>query len=316
MSANIWTWGTGAAFGRELGIQHQSRIRRGHIATSIITKYEHFLIDCGAPCVETMVDNNSTIPDVLFITHSHNDHISDLDKFANNRKRSLVLSRNLGKKENEEKDSTFQKLPLICTPECLDDQTHGLKAKYGYLSSIIDWTVIPSYDVWYSISKSAPKLIPSRMTTPNSDVFNIEFKALPVYHAPHAPGACLFIFRIVKDNVIKKLVFSGDFESLKDDILNNEDLFDPSFILLETNTIYATGTNHTNWIQNEKLLNKWITGETKVTVLLNHLSGYEDWKQGFIKTVPTDKTWKNIISKFSIPNTSVDIAVDGGKYPI
>ena len=60
MKIEIWTWGTGGPFGRELGVAPKRR-RRGHTATSIILSEEdglgeaaHFLIDAGAPCVETI----------------------------------------------------------------------------------------------------------------------------------------------------------------------------------------------------------------------------------------------------------------------
>lgn len=148
----------------------------------------------------------------------------------------------------------------------------------------------------------------------NKAFFNIEFKALPVYHAPHAPGSCLFIFNISSEK--KRIVTSGDFESIRDEIIRNGDLLDPSLILLETNTIYATRTSHTNWLQNEKLLNYWITGQNKVKVLINHLSGFEDWEQGYFPDIPGDSQWEKAISSFCIQNAQIEIAADGRSYPV
>ena len=64
MKINTWTGGTGGAFGRELG-PLSNRARRKHIATSIIGFEDeikvHFLIDAGAPCVETMIENSPQV---------------------------------------------------------------------------------------------------------------------------------------------------------------------------------------------------------------------------------------------------------------
>lgn len=309
MKINIWTWGTGGAFGKEVGLLHPGRSTRHHTSTSIIGELVndlkfHFLIDTGAPCVETMIGKNvKRIPDVLLITHPHVDHVSDLDKLVNSRKRSFKLLR---------KD--FVPLPIICTNECLEDPKNGLKAKFYYLKDLVKWTIIPVYDLWYSIRKPDGKLIPSNMITQQA-IFPIEFKSLPVYHAPHSLGSCLFIFRI--KGLSKKIVISGDFESIEDSIIENPDLKDPALLLLDTNTIKAVGTNHTNWEQNKKLISCWITGCSKVLVLLNHISGFEDYDQGYYDHIPTDDDWKNEIRNFaSPPNTTIKIAEDGKRYSI
>ncbi|HLC15290.1 MAG TPA: MBL fold metallo-hydrolase [Thermodesulfovibrionia bacterium] len=329
MVTKIWTWGSGAAFGRELGTSCKNRSRRSHIATSIINDINekegvHFLIDSGAPCVEEMIDKDvKSPPDVLFITHSHKDHISDLDKLANSRKRGIIFSKNKAKKKDEEKNFSVSPLPVICTNDCLNHPIFGLKKDFDYLKSL-NWIIIPSYDVWYSIRKRDYRLIPTSMITDDTKcldsklVFPIEFKALPVYHAVQATGSCLYIFRIRSSgkDFGKRIVISGDFESIEDNILKNEDLKNPAFILLETNTINATGTNHTNWIQNMKLLKQWITGESYAYVLLNHLAGYEDWEQGCLDNIPDDKEWKETIFNFKLKNATIEIATDGQDYTL
>ena len=308
MKISIYTWGTGSAFGRELGLA-PTRARRNHPATSIVgvEKEEiklHILIDAGAPCVETMIDNYITrAPDVLFITHPHTDHVSDFDKLVNSRVRGLLM---LGKH--------LTPLPVVCTEECVDAPIFGLRARFAYLGDLVKWLTIPAYDMWYSISVSDGELLPTHSLTRQDIAFHLDFKALPVYHA-FAPGACLFILSLREES--KKIVASGDFESIEERIIENPDLKDPDVILLETNTLKATGTNHSNWEQNKKLIVRWVTGRSKTKVLLNHLGGFEDYMQGYYDHFPTDNEWNQEIKSFTPPwNTSIELAGDEGRYPL
>lgn len=309
MKIKVCTWGTGGAFGRELGLSYLGRSVRYHTATSIIGEERekpifHFLIDAGAPCTETMINKDvKRTPDVLFFTHPHNDHVSDFDKLVNSRKRGL--------------GENFSPLPVICTKECLNDTVNGLKAKFDYLRDLIKWMPIPNYDVWYSICivDGKLRLLPSNLVT-QKVVFPVDFKTLPVWHAPHAPGSCLFIFRLKKpEESAKRIVLSGDFESMEDWVVESADLKDPIFLLLDTNTIKAVGTNHTNWEQNKKLIYRWITGNSKVFVLLHHIAGFEDYEQGYFDHIPTDNDWTAEIQNFTPPNnTRIEIAEDGKCY--
>jgi len=308
MNISIYTWGTGAAFGRELGLP-PSRVRRNHVATSIIGLENeemklHFLIDAGAPCVETMIDNDvARVPDVLFITHPHADHVSDFDKLANSRIRGLYKL-----------EKSLAPLPVVCTNECLDDPVFGLRSRFAYLGNTVRWIPIPAYDVWYSIRMSDGILLPSDSLARQDITFQMSFKALPVYHA-FAPGACLFIFRHQEPS--KRIVMSGDFESIEERIIENPDLKDPNAIILDTNSIKAVGANHSNWEQNKKLISRWAAGHSKVLVLLNHMGGFEDYQQGYYDHIPTDADWKQEIARFTPPvNTSIEIAEDGKTYPI
>ena len=306
MNVSVWTWGTGAAFGRELGIR-PTRPRRHHVATSLIgsegedTRF-HFLIDAGAPCVETMIDKEiSSLPDVLFITHPHSDHLTDFDKLANSRIRGLQM-----------KGLPFSPLPVVCTQECLDDPVFGLRSKFAYLGNILRWLPIPTHDVWYSIRTPDPIILPTRPLARQDIVLPVSFKSLPVYHA-FAPGACLFIFSIQEPP--RKVVLSGDFESIEDRIVDNPDLKDPDLLLLDTTTIKAVGTNHSNWEQGKHLIRRWASGSSRVRVLLNHISSFEDYRQGYYDHVPTDADWKDEIAKFAAPRgTRIALASDGKQY--
>lgn len=311
MKTQIYIWGTGAAFGRELGLaSYKNRQQRNHTAISIITDDCHFLIDAGATCVERMVENSIPLPDILFITHPHYDHISDLDKLSYSRKRGYIYNLNSGNNQNINK--TYNPLPVIGTVNCLNHSEFGLKRKCGFLTSL-NWFEIPGFDEWYSIQKTDdPLLVKSDNSRMNKDpIFPIDFKALPVNHSAHGPGACMYLFRI-RNGTEKKIIISGDFETINKNIIDNPDLENPEYLFLETNTLFATGTNHTNWQQNKKLIKKWISGKKECHVVLYHLSGYEDWEQGFLDDIPDDLKWQEIVKEFKPPkNTSITIAEDG-----
>ena len=305
MEISVWTWGTGAAFGRELGVI-PNRARRHHVATSIIgkegneTKF-HFLVDAGAPCVEAMVDAGVPAPDVVFITHPHFDHFSDLDKLANNRLRSLSM---VGKPPAP--------LPVVCTRECLDHPDAGLKSKLDYLGGTIQWWPVRSYDVWYSARRTDAFLLPTRTLSRDDFTFEMSFLALPVYHG-FAPGACLFIFRLHDRS--RKIVISGDFESIEETVIEHPELKGADMVLLDTNTIKATYTNHTNWEQNKHLITRWSVRDSETRVLLNHIGGYEDYSQGYFDHIPTEEDWKREIATFKPPGgMTVDLAEDGKSY--
>ena len=309
MKVDVYTWGTGGAFGRELGIIPDGRKRRDHSAVSFIgtdngQKVFHFMVDAGAPCVEKMVDHRiAACPELLFMTHTHSDHISDFDKLVNSRKRGLHISKGLS-----------SPLYVISSPLCADDPVFGLRTKFGYLGDSVKFLTVPCFDVWYSVQLKGGGIVPSNLSEDNI-VYPFEFKLLPVFHASHAPGACMYIFRL-KDSR-KRIIVSGDFETLEDEVLENADLKDPDILLIETNTIEAAGAGHTNWRQNMKLLGKWLSADSKSRVLLTHLSGFEDWVQQYYTHVPTDEDWLEAIGQFQSPNgVRIEIAEDEMHYSL
>jgi len=87
--------------------------------------------------------------------------------------------------------------------------------------------------------------------------------------------------------------------------------------VLDTTTIKAVGTNHSNWEQNKHLIERWATGRSKVSVLLNHVSSFEDHRQGYYDHIPTDDDWNEEIGKFAAPRgTTIALARDGEQYPL
>jgi ribonuclease BN (tRNA processing enzyme) len=306
MKTLIWTWGTGGAFGRELGGQASfDRKRRDHSAISVIGSQNdeidfHLMVDAGAPCVEKMIDQKITNPpDILFITHTHNDHVSDFDKLVNSRKRGLA-----------QKSIYNSPLSVVCSSDCANHKTLGLKTKFEYLLPSVEiFTIKP--DVWYSIQPKMGKPVKADITLPTAPV---ECKMLPVNHAAHAPGACLYIFKFKRNQ--KKLVVTGDFDTLDASIIHHKDLMNPDAIIIDTNTLIAENTGHSNWEKNKKLLNGWLSfASNHIHVLLTHLSGYED--HPFYKRIPTDQDWQNAIEKFTTPqNMTIEIAEDGKSYEL
>lgn len=337
MKMEVWTWGTGGPFGRELGVAPNRR-RRGHTATSIILSDEdrgeevvvggqeaaaHFMIDAGAPSVETMVEKEVIAPDVLFLTHPHFDHISDLDRLANSRMRGHLVKSDTG--DFEKARRLFRPLPVIGTEACLNHPQDGVVAKFGYLEGLVRWTAISKYDLWHSVRRSDGMIFPSTSTAAvgAEDLFPLEFKAIPVSHSKHAPGSCLFIFRFRSETApagrkkARNVVISGDFKSMEEQVMKNTDLRDPACIVLDTNTIRAKGSYHSSLAENISLIDRWCSGDEEVLVLLNHLSGFSDFLGGHYNHVPDDEDWKAAVEEFATSsNVKVRIAEDGGCYRI
>jgi glyoxylase-like metal-dependent hydrolase (beta-lactamase superfamily II) len=319
---DIWTWGTGGPFGRELGVEPKRR-RRGHTATSIIVSEEgedcrkgaHILIDAGAPCVETMIEKGVSAPDLLFLTHPHFDHVSDLDRLANSRMRGLMVQK--GIRDFEEAKRIFGPLKVFGTEDCLHHPKDGAVAKFGYLECLVCWTPISGYDLWHPVNLEGSIQAGGHQVGAEG-LFPLEFKALPVRHSKHAPGSCLFIFRFGSEGNtgfrFRNVVISGDFKSMEDWAAESSDLRDPACIVLDSNTIRASGNYHPSLEENENRIDRWCSGDEEVLVLLNHLSGFGDYLEGFYDHVPDDEDWNAAVELIQRPKVTVRIAEDGGCY--
>lgn len=335
MKMEVCTWGTGGPFGRELGVEPKRR-RRGHTSTSIILSDEdsgevevvgghkaaaHFMIDAGAPSVETMVEKGVSAPDVLFLTHPHFDHISDLDRLANSRMRGLMVKSAI--RDFDEAKRLFCPLPVIGTEDCLNHPRDGVLARFGYLEGLVRWTPISDYDLWHSVRRSDCTIAASTATAGAEDTFPLEFKALPVRHSKHAPGSCLFIFRFRSEEgpgereATRNVVVSGDFKSMDEEVMKNPDLLDPACIVLDANTIRAKGSYHASLEEEMALIDRWCSGDEEVLVLLNHLSGFGDFLEGHYDHVPDDEDWEAAGARFATRSmVKARVAEDGGCYRI
>jgi len=342
----VWTWGTGGPFGRELGISPNRR-RRGHTATSIIFSDEvegggigaHVLVDAGAPFVETMIERGVGSPDLLFLTHPHFDHVSDLDRLANSRMRGLMVER--GKRDFEGAERSFGPLPVIGTYGCLNHPEDGVKARFGYLGRLVSYKPISTFGVWHRVRRKDGSIFPIEplnfegrridrsMDLPGPGSFYpLEFAALPVRHSKHAPGSCLFIFRFKPGGVggppgerdgggrkTRNVVVSGDFKSMEEWVEESPDLVDPACIVLDSNTIKASGRYHASFEENKARIDRWSSGDEDVQVLISHLSGFGEYTEGFYDHVPDDEDWRAAIDGFiPKPKVTIRIAEDGACY--
>ncbi|HPJ30405.1 MAG TPA: MBL fold metallo-hydrolase [Methanothrix sp.] len=374
MKIEVWTWGTGGPFGRELGLSPDRR-RRGHTATSIIASDEgevegegkgvgvHILVDAGAPSVETMIERGVGSPDLLFLTHPHFDHVSDLDRLANSRMRGLMVER--GIRDFGEAERCFAPLPVIGTDGCLNHSRDGVKARFGYLERLVSFKPISTFGLWHRVRRDGTILprAPCEEPAPGpkdrslagvetvnlpgeavegsridryrdpatEELFPLEFQALPVRHSKHAPGSCLFIFRFFRlgsckafgplhgsqevAHITRNVVISGDFKSMEDWVEESPDLVDPACLVLDSNTIKASGRYHASLEENKAHIDRWSSGREEVLVLLNHLSGYGDYVEGFYDHVPRDEDWRASVDGFAPkPKVTIRIAEDGACY--
>ncbi len=329
MKIEVWTWGTGGPFGREMGVE-PNRGRRGHTATSIIVSEEgggrgagaHFLIDAGAPCVEAMIERGVSAPDLLLLTHPHFDHVSDLDRLANSRMRGLMVKS--GVRDFEEAGRLFSPLPVVGTKECLNHPKDGVCARFGYLEGLVRWTPISAYDVWYSARRLEGAIVSGSPPAGSEDLYPLEFMSLPVRHSKHAPGSCLFVFRFGSEDLgdgpggrekARNVVISGDFRSMEEVVAENPRLRDPACIVLDSNTIKASGNYHPSLEENRALIDRWCSGDEDVLVLLNHISGFGDYLGGYYDHVPDDEDWRAAAKEFSTkPRVKVVVSEDGGCY--
>lgn len=345
MKIEVWTWGTGGPFGRELGISPNRR-RRGHTATSIIVSDEgsggigaHVLVDAGAPFVETMIEKGVSAPDLLFLTHPHFDHVSDLDRLANSRIRGLMVERRV--RDFEEAERSFGPLPVIGTDGCLNHPEDGVKARFGYLERLVSYKPISTFGVWHRVRRKGGSILPieplnfegqgigrsTDLAGPGM-LYPLEFQALPVRHSKHAPGSCLFIFRFRSGGVgsppdergkerhrLRNVVVSGDFKSMEEWVEDSPDLVDPACIVLDSNSIKASGKYHASFEENKARIDRWSSGDEEVLVLLNHLSGFGDYTEGFFDHVPDDDDWMAAVDGFTPkPKVTIKIAEDGACY--
>ncbi|MGB3944732.1 MAG: hypothetical protein WBK88_08085, partial [Methanothrix sp.] len=158
----------------------------------------------------------------------------------------------------------------------------------------------------------------------------LEFKLLPVRHSKHAPGSSIFVFRWRRRGVgqgvpedgggrlrPRNVVISGDFKSMDDRVVDSPDLIDPACLVLDTNTIRACGKYHASFEENRSLIDRWTTGDEEVLVLLNHISGFGDYVEGFYDGVPDDRDWQEAVDGYAPkPGVAIRIAEDGSCHRI
>jgi hypothetical protein len=101
---------------------------------------------------------------------------------------------------------------------------------------------------------------------------------------------------------------------MEDWVAESPDLLDPACIVLDSNTIRSKGNYHACLEENKARIHRWCSGDEEVLVLLNHLSGFGDYLEGFYDHVPDDDDWNAAADLAQKPKVTVRIAEDGGCY--
>jgi ribonuclease BN (tRNA processing enzyme) len=262
-----------------------------------------------------MIDNEAPLPELVLLTHGHPDHVGGLNQLANSRKRSLVL-------KSGDPGALPAPLMVIATPQCLRQGPHAVAKRFANLDPIVQWVAIPTLNTWYAVDGTSPALTPSDQAARSAVGPFIEFKAMPVLHTDQMLGSCMYVFRVTDPaGRSKRVIFSGDFASMEEEVLNDPDLQKANMAVLETNTIKAPGTGHSTLAKNVEILRRWYDDEDTAVILLTHLSGYEDCTRGSYDHVPDDDDWLREVSdakdRGDIPDKlTVTIAHDAGQYPL
>ncbi len=132
------------------------------------------MIDAGHGSIPFLLNSYNRIPDALFITHSHFDHILGIDWIA----------------QNYYRFNNKQRYPLYATENCW--QT--ILKTIPHLSELIDF-----HPLEFGIN------------TEIHGLKNVYVTAFPVYHGSSAGGSAMFLFEIEKDmGKLAKVVFTGD----------------------------------------------------------------------------------------------------------
>ena len=136
-------------------------------------EYE-LMIDAGHGSIPFLLNSYNRIPDALFITHPHFDHIIGIDWIA----------------QSYYRFNNKQKYPLYATENCW--QT--ILKTIPHLRELIDFHPL-------EFGKN----------TEIHGLKNVHVTAFPVYHGSSAGGSAMFLFEIEKDmGRLSKVLFTGD----------------------------------------------------------------------------------------------------------
>ena len=198
------------------------------------------MIDAGHGAVPFLLKSFNRIPDALFITHPHFDHILGIDWIA----QSYYQFHNK------------QKYPLFSTRQCWE----AILSTIPHLENLISF---------FELKFGIPKEIPF--------INGLTVRAFPVYHGAHAPGASMLLFESDRQgSAKKKILFTGDvlvpLLSQQDyGILNKLD-----YLLVDSNNRFPyPGTNHWSIVdeagfQEKSFFTKWLSDINRDKLLEPH----------------------------------------------
>ena len=130
------------------------------------------MIDAGHGATQYLIKNHNRIPDALFLTHPHIDHIIGLDW--------IVQSYNKLRKEP---------YPVYMSRPCWEK----VKTVFPHLKELVNFKELVPYQ-----------------SLKIKEVFGVELIPFPVYHGKSAEGATMLFFIINDEKVKRKILFTGD----------------------------------------------------------------------------------------------------------
>lgn len=130
------------------------------------------MIDAGHGAVQYLLKNCNRIPDAIFLTHPHLDHILGLDWIV----------------------QSFYKL---------------YKKSYPVYSTILCWEKVKNLFPHLTQMINFKELVPYQKSN-IEEVEGVEVIPYPVYHGKSADGATMLFFTINNERKVKKVLFTGD----------------------------------------------------------------------------------------------------------
>ena len=220
----------------------------------------HILVDIGPGVVNSLVDARVRWVDALLLTHWHPDHLLDINRLAECRRRRWI-----DQHADLDKDCC-PKPPVHCTPETwrVVEERHSYEAKHRLRYH----RTLPGYVVGLGDGGEDVTKLP--IVTP-----------IAVDHGPRADGCVVYLIEWEG----KKVVLAWDFVvPPPSDAL----LADPWLVVMEANTWNPhPETGHTSLTEGLQVLRRWRPSRA----LFTHISGHEDRGQTLGYGWP-DEVWE------------------------
>jgi phosphoribosyl 1,2-cyclic phosphodiesterase len=211
--------------------------------------------------------SSSPIPDVVLVTHSHEDHIKELP---------LLID-----KVNDEDESTGKNLKIFCTTECRDE-------------------IIKKFPQLSEKTKNNSK-VSFNIVQPDN-IFEVgPFSIMPVlaYHGENSPaGSVIYIAKLAN----RKVIIGWDFLSLPN--VNENLLWNPDLAILGTQSYNPhPQTGMISVSEAFELIRRWNAKECYILHyrgLLDFEEATNQWFRGPVKAMTTDELQKVINSHLQI----------------
>ena len=131
------------------------------------------LIDAGHGTIPFFLNSFNRIPEVLFITHPHLDHILGIDWIA----------------QSYYRFNNKRKYPVYATRTCWT----SILTTIPHLNDIVEF-----HNLEYGLETNV------------KNIKDVSVTAFPVYHGPHGYGAAMLLFNMKNSYLDNKIIFTGD----------------------------------------------------------------------------------------------------------